>query len=165
MGSARAEGRDAGEVPGRRADLVAAAAELRWARPDLTAELADHVLDEAAVTGEQERWLAAAGWAVHARSATGDAREIACDVLAGLSRWDGAALEQQAAHRLRVELAVVAAGAGEVEAARRLIAPLAIGADEPELLADYRCADARCAVEDAPEHVADAVASAGAAWT
>ena len=66
MGSTRAEGRVIGAVPRVDADLVEAAAALRWARPDLTAELADHVLDEAAAADQQDRWLAAAGWAVGA---------------------------------------------------------------------------------------------------
>ena len=163
MGSRRAGGAAAGGGAGRGVDLVAAAAALRWARPDLTAALADHVVEEASATGEQERWLAAAGWAVHGRAATGDGREIACDVVAGLGQWDDSALAHPAARRLRVELAMVAAGAGEVEAARRLAAPVA-AADDGELLADLLCVHARCAVEDAPEDVAEAIGAAGAAW-
>jgi hypothetical protein len=146
------------------ADLVEAAAALRWARPDLTAELADHVLEEASATGRQDRWLAAAGWAVHARSATGDGRETACRVLAGLTRWGSDALTGAAAHRLRIELAMVAAGAGEVEFARRLLAGVAADDSDPELTADLLCAHARCAVEDAPDEVAAVLDSADAAW-
>src|ERR687896_1437558 len=92
VGSTRAEGRPVGAAPRREADLVAAAAALRWARPDLTAELAAHVLEEASVAGQQDRWLAAAGWAVHARAATGDGRDAACVVMAALPRWGSDAL-------------------------------------------------------------------------
>jgi syndecan 1 len=145
------------------ADLVAAAAALRWVRPDLTAELTNHVLEEASAGGQEDRWLAAAGWAVHARAATGDGRETACAVLAALSRWGGDALERPAAHRLRVELAMVAAGAGEVESARRLLTGVQADRD-PELAADLLCAHARCAVEDAPDEVMGALRAAEAAW-
>jgi hypothetical protein len=165
VGSTRAEGRAIGAVPRVDADLVKAAAALRWARPDLTAELADHVLEETSVTGEQDRWLAAAGWAVHARAATGDGRDTACGVLAALDRWGGDVLTGAAAHRLRIELAMVAAGAGEVESARRLLAGVRADDTDPELTADLLCAHARCAVEDAPDEVAAALDAADAAWT
>ncbi|OZM78473.1 hypothetical protein [Pseudonocardia sp. MH-G8] len=164
MGSTRAGGVAAGGQAGRGADLVAAAAALRWARPDLTAALADHVLEEAAAAGEQERWLTAAGWSVQARATVGDGRDIACDVLAGLSRWDTSALELPAARRLRVELAMVAAGAGEVEVARQLVAPVVVESSELELRADLLCVHARCAVEDAPETATEVVGAAAAAW-
>ncbi len=142
MGSTRAEGRGIGAVPRVNADLVEAAAALRWARPDLTAELADHVLEEASAAGQRDRWLAAAGWAVHARAATGDGRETACRMLATLGRWGGDAFTSAAADRLRIELAMVAAGAGEVEFARRLLAGVRTDGD-PELTADLLCAHAR----------------------
>jgi hypothetical protein len=164
VGSTRAEGRPVGAAPRREADLVAAAAALRWARPDLTAELAAHVLEEASVAGQQGRWLAAAGWAVHARAATGDGRDAACVVMAALPRWGSDALAGQAAHRLRVELAMVAAGAGEVESARRLLAEVDVHDSDPELAADVLCAQARCAVEDAPDEVGGALDAADAAW-
>ncbi|MFC5236882.1 hypothetical protein [Pseudonocardia zijingensis] len=146
------------------AELLDAAAALRWARPDLTAELADHVLEEASAADQQDRWLAAAGWALHARVATGDGRDTACGVLAALPRWGDAALTGPAARRLRIELAMVAAGAGEVDAARRLLAGVRAD-DDPELTADLLCAHARCAVEDAPDEVAAALDAAEAAWT
>jgi len=164
VGSTRAEGRAIGAVPRVDADLVDAAAALRWARPDLTAELADHVLEEASATDQRDRWLAAAGWAVHARAATGDGREIACGVLAALGRWGDDALAGPSAHRLRIELAIVAAGAGEVESARRLLAGVEADDGDPELTADLLCAHARCAVEDAPNEVRAALDSADAAW-
>jgi hypothetical protein len=163
VGSTRAEGRAVGAVPPVGADLVAAAAALRWVRPDLTAELTNHVLEEASAGGQEDRWLAAAGWAVHARSATGDGRDTACAVLAALSRWGGDALARPAAHRLRVELAMVAAVAGEVESARRLLTGVQAETD-PELAADLLCAHARCAVEDAPDEVMGALRAADAAW-
>ncbi|MHA6623401.1 hypothetical protein [Pseudonocardia sp. DLS-67] len=146
------------------ADLVKAAAALRWARPDLTAELADHVLDEAAATGQQDRWLSAAGWAVHARAATGDGRDTASAVLAALGQWGSDALTGAAADRLRIELAMVAAGAGEVEVARRFLAGVHADDGDPELAADLLCAHARCAVEDAPDDVAAVLDAAEAAW-
>ncbi len=147
------------------ADLLAAAASLRWARPDLTAALADHTLDAAAADCDRDRWLAAAGWAVHARSATGDGREVASEVLDGLVRWGTAPLAGAAAYRLRVELAVVAVEVGAVDAARMLLEPVVAGYVSPELRADMFCALARCAVEDAPGEVAVALRSAEAAWT
>jgi len=162
--STRAEGRGIGAVPRVDADLIIAAAALRWARPDLTAELADHVLEEAAAAGQQDRWLAAAGWAVHARAATGDGRETARGVLAALGRWGSDVLTGSAARRLRIELAMVAAGAGEVEFARRLLAGVQTDDGEPELTADLLCAHARCAVEDAPDEVPAALDAADAAW-
>ncbi|TQM14667.1 hypothetical protein FB558_1436 [Pseudonocardia kunmingensis] len=122
------------------------------------------MLEEASAAGERERWLAAAGWAVHGRATTGDGRDIACDVLTGLSRWGTSVLDLPAARRLRVELAMVAAGAGEVGSARQLVAPVAVDDGEPELLADLRCVHARCAVEDTPADVTDAIGAAVAAW-
>ncbi len=159
MGSTRAGAGGGG------ADLLTSAAALRWARPDLTAAIADHVLEAAAIAGDQDRWLAAAGWAVHARSATGDGRETASDVMGSLSRWGRAPLDGPAARRLRVELALVAAGAGEVETARGLLGPVEVDESEPELRADLLCVLARCAVEDAPGEVAGALRTAAAAWS
>jgi hypothetical protein len=166
VGSTRAGVGARGEfaAPGA-ADVIDAAASLRWVRPDLAAALADHVLDSASAAGEKDRWLAAAGWAVHARSATGDGRETASEVMEALPRWGRAPLAGPAAARLRVELAMVAAGAGEVETARQLIAPVAADDGVPELRADLMCALARCAVEDAPERVGDALRNAEAAWS
>jgi hypothetical protein len=164
VGSTRAEGRRIGAVPRVDADLVKAAAALRWARPDLAAELADHVLEEASFAGQEDRWLVAAGWAVHARAATGDGRDTSRGVLAALGRWGSDALSGAAADRLRIELAMVAAGAGEVEFARRLLGGVHADGSDPELAADLLCAHARCAVEDAPDEVANALDAADAAW-
>ena len=162
MGSTRAGA--GGGSTGRGADLLASAADLRWARPDLTAAIADHVLESAAIAGDQDRWLAAAGWVVQARSATGDGRETASDVIGQLSRWGRKPLDGPAARRLRVELAMVAAGAGEVDAARGLLGPVVADESEPELRADLLSVLARCAVEDAPDQVAAALQRAEEAW-
>lgn len=151
------------------ADLLGAAASLRWVRPDLTAALAGHALEAAAATGERDRWLAAAGWVVHARSATGDGRAVAAEVLDGLSGTgfgsDAAALASVAAIRLRVELAQVAAATGENGPARALLEPVAVDGTAPQLRADAFCTLARCAVADAPDQVGSAVRSADAAWS
>lgn len=144
--------------------VLATAAALRWARPDLTSALARHVLDVAFASGDRDRWLAGAGWAVHAHAATGDGRGIASDLLAGLPRWGSGTLDVPAAHRLRVDLAVVAVGTGEVPTARLLLAPVLDGDGTPELRADAYCALARCTVEDAAEQVEDAVQQAQDQW-
>src|SRR4051794_2654678 len=88
-------------------DPLAAAAGLRWSRPDLTAALADHVLETAAFVDDRDLWLRAAGWALHARSATGDGRDAAADVIDCLPDWGPESLTLAASHRLRVELALV----------------------------------------------------------
>src|SRR5690606_16794773 len=137
---------------------------LRWARPDLTAELADHVLEEASATDQRDRWLAAAGWAVHARAATGDGREIACGVLAAPERWGGAARAGPSAHRLRTGGAMAAAGAGAAESARRRAAGVEADGGDPGLTAGLLCAQARCAVEDAPNAGGAGLDSPAAAW-
>jgi collagen type I/II/III/V/XI/XXIV/XXVII alpha len=165
VGSTRAGTGVPSEVSGPgTADLLAAAASLRWVRPDLTAGLADHVLASAAVAGDRDRWLAAAGWGVYARSATGDGRDAASDVLEALPWWGSAPLAAPAAHRLRVELALVAVGAGETDIARTLLEPVAVEGVAAELRADACCALARCAIEDAPQQVADVLHRAEAAW-
>jgi hypothetical protein len=61
------------------------AAALRWVRPDLTAELADHVLEEASAAGEQDRWLAAAGWPCTHPRAGHSAEAILCITSAGVA--------------------------------------------------------------------------------
>ena len=151
------------------ADLLAAASSLRWVRPDLTAALAGHVLEAAGATGGHDRWLAAAGWLVHGRSATGDGRAVAAELLEGLSgsgfASDTPALSSAAAIRLRVELAQVAAATGENGPARVLLAPVAVDGTTPQLRADAFCTLARCAVADAPDQVGPAVRSADAAWS
>lgn len=155
-----------GEITGSgKPDLLAAAASLRWVRPDLTAALADHVLESAAMAGERDLWLAAAGWALHARLATGDGRETASNIIEALPRWGAAPLAGSAAHRLRVELALVAGRTGERDTARALVAPVTADDTAPELRADAFCVLARCAVDDAPDRVDDALRSAEAEWS
>jgi hypothetical protein len=166
VGSTRAEAPAQAAVQQGDASVAAAAAALRWVRPDLTAALAGHLLEEASAAGDRDGWLAAAGWAVHAAAVTGDGRGAACEVVAALGQWGDTALATPAARRLRVELAVVAAGAGEVAQAQRLLAPVVADAGrvDPELAADLLCAHARCAIEDATDGVGEALDAADAAW-
>ena len=51
----------AGAVP----DVLTTAADLRWMRPDLTRDLAEHAAERAEAVGDQGGWLLAAGWSVH----------------------------------------------------------------------------------------------------
>ncbi|MGH8920202.1 MAG: hypothetical protein ACRD0H_18030, partial [Actinomycetes bacterium] len=165
MGSTRSGVTLTGTGRGTEADLLASAAALRWSRPDLTAALADHVLETAVAEDDLDRWLRAAGWAVHGRSATGDGRVVACEVLDALSRWGGEPLSNRAAHRLRVELAVLAAAAGEVQGARALLEPVMVDEVPAGLRADAFCALARCASEDSPADVAAELRRAESAWS
>ena len=144
-------------------DLLAAAESLRWTRPDLTAELADHVLGAAAAAGDRHLWLAAAGWAVHARSATGDGRVVASEALDELAQWDDFPLDSPVARRLCVELAVLAVAAGEVAAARALSSPAAAADVAPAIRADAYCVLARCLVEDRPAEAVNALRRAESA--
>ncbi|GAA3103328.1 hypothetical protein GCM10010464_78290 [Pseudonocardia yunnanensis] len=146
-------------------DLLAVASSLRWVRPDLTAALADHVLEWASAVGERDLWLTAAGWALNARLATGDGRTMASDIVEELSRWGAAPLAGPSAHRLRVELALAAGRVGERDLARSLVAPVTADAAVPEAQADAFCVLARCAVDDAPDLVADALRRAEQAWS
>ncbi|MEJ3655393.1 hypothetical protein WEH80_23880 [Actinomycetes bacterium KLBMP 9759] len=150
---------------GAEGDLIAAAESLRWSRPDLTAALADHVVETVDADEHREVWLAAAGWAVHARSVTGDGRVAAAELLETVAKWEPGALLAPAAYRLRVELAMLALAAGEVDDARALVAPVVASGTNPELRADAYCALARCAAEDAPGEVADALRGAESAWS
>src|SRR4051812_31376144 len=144
-----ADAPDDGAVGGR-VDPLAAAAGLRWSRPDLTAALADHVLETAALADDRDLWLLAAGWAVHARSATGDGRDTAADVIDCLPDWGPESLSLVPAHRLRVELALVSVNAGRADTATALLGPVT-GDDVPaQLRADALGVLARCAVEDDP---------------
>ncbi|GAA1229171.1 hypothetical protein [Pseudonocardia alaniniphila] len=146
-------------------DLLAVASSLRWVRPDLTAALADHVLEWASLVGERDLWLTAAGWALNARLATGDGRTMASDIVEELPRWGAAPLAGLSAHRLRVELALAAGRVGERDLARSLVAPVTADATTPEAQADAFCVLARCAVDDAPDLVADALRRAEQAWS
>lgn len=146
-------------------DLLAVASSLRWVRPDLTAALADHVLEWASMVGERDMWLTAAGWALNVRLATGDGRTMASDIVEELPRWGAAPLAGAPAHRLRVELALAAGRVGERDLARSLVAPVTADATAPEAQADAFCVLARCAVDDAPDLVADALRRAEQAWS
>ena len=146
-------------------DVLAVAAALRWERPDLTGQLAEHVLATAATAGDRDQWLRAAGWLVHARSATGDGRPTAATALEGIRRWGASALTVPAAHRLRVELALVAVGTGQTDRARALLAPVIVAETTPLLRADARAVVARCAVEDAPRRCTSELRNARAAWS
>ena len=146
-------------------DVLAVAAALRWERPDLTGQLAEHVLATAATAGDRDQWLRAAGWLVHARSATGDGRPTAATALEGIRRWGASALTEPAAHRLRVELALVAVDTGQTDRARALLAPVIVAETTPLLGADARAVVARCAVEDAPGEVKSELRNARAAWS
>lgn len=145
--------------------LVRAAAALRWTRPDLTATLAELALGSAP---DAETWVAAAGWLLHGRAALGDGRDAASALLDGLARWgDVAAVVMRGpeGRRLRVELAGLARRIGEASVARTLLASVP-GADEadPELRADALTELARCAIDDAPESIDDALSVAEEAW-
>lgn len=94
-------------------EIATAATALRWSRPDLTAALAEHLMEVAAAVSDRDGWLVAAGWRVHAVGATGDARDVAADVLEALPGWGADALSGCASERLRLELAVLAHDAGE----------------------------------------------------
>ncbi len=143
------------------AELLASAVALRWARPDLTAAVAEHV---ASVWEADDRtWVAAAGWLVHGRAAVGDGRECASDTLAELVGRDPDLLDDPAADRLRIEVAALAAAQCEPAAARLLVEPL-IG-DRPAVVrADALGVLARCAFEGRPAAVGEVTRRAAAAW-
>src|SRR4051794_20813173 len=147
-----ADAPDDGPAGGTVAPLAAAAG-LRWSRPDLTAALADHVLETAALTDDRDLWLLAAGWAVHARSATGDGRDTAADVIDCLPDWGPESLSLAAAQRLRVELALVSVNAGRTDTATALLDPVTDDEVPAPLRADALAVLARCAVEDDPTQV------------
>jgi hypothetical protein len=145
--------------------LVRAAAALRWSRPDLTATLAELALESAI---DASTWVAAAGWLLHGRAALGDGRDTACALLDGLARWGDTAVELMGGpqgRRLRIELAGPVRRIGEVAVARALLASTT-RADEAdlELRADVLTEFARCAVDDAPDTVDDALSAAEEAW-
>jgi hypothetical protein len=144
--------------------LVRAAVALRWNRPDLTATLAELVLESAT---DVESWVVAAGWLLHGRAALGDGRDTASDLLDGLERWGQAGVELMAGpmgRRLRVELAGPARRIGEPAVARALLSAESAADDDPELRADVLTELARCAVDDAPDTADDALAAAEQAW-
>jgi len=105
-------------------DLLAAAEALLPARPDLAAAVAAQGMDAAVAADDRDGWLAAAGVVLGARGRSGDGRRTAIDLLAAARRWGSTALTAPAARRLRVELALLAAGAGAAETVRALVAPV-----------------------------------------
>ncbi len=143
------------------ADLLVSAVALRWARPDLTAAVAEHVATT--WTADDRTWVAAAAWLVHGRAAVGDGRECASDTLAELAGRDPALLDDPAADRLRIEVATLAAAQCEPAVARLLVEPLSN--DRPaEVRADALGVLARCAFEDRPAAVGETTRRAAAAW-
>ncbi len=142
-----------------RSDVLAAAVALRWSRPDLTAALAEHLVEEADARADRDAWLVAAGWRLHAVHSVGDGRDVAADLLEEIRRWDDGALATAAADRLRVELAVVAHDAGDNAGASALLALPAAEADA-ELVADRAVAVARSAGA-----TGEALAEVEAAWS
>ncbi|WP_281689832.1 hypothetical protein [Pseudonocardia thermophila] len=129
-------------------DLLVAAEALLPTRPDLAASIAEQALEAAAAASDPESWSAAAGLALAARRRVGDARRTAVEVLtAARERWDPAVLAAPAAHRLRVELALLAAGAGAVEAVRVLVAPVLADDADPKLRPAAQIAIARSATD------------------
>jgi syndecan 1 len=158
-------GRGGVAAPGGAApQLLAAAAALRWARPDLTATLAELVLDAAT---EPRTWAAAAGWSLYGRAAVGDGRETAADLLDRLDRWGADAPALMAGpdgRRLRLELAGPAHHIGEPGVVRALLSGGPADEADPELRADLLTGLARCAVDDAPEAADDALKAAEQAW-
>ena len=162
MGTADAERGDALVDGPVGLPLVRAASALRWTRPDLTATLAELALDAAPDAGT---WVAAAGWLLHGRTATGDGRETATGLLDGLVRWGDDGVDLVAGPegaRLRVELAGPLRRVGEAAAATALLA--AEPGTDPELHADACTARARSAVDDAPERADEALLVAEQAW-
>jgi hypothetical protein len=127
--------------------LLKAAVAVRWCRPDLTAALAEHLLDTVPVGGEQ--WLAAAGWRVHAHALLGDGRVAAAGAIDAMAaRVEAGASSTAGALRLRVALAAVARGVGEPATARALLVPALDPAAAPDVRADAWCELARCVARE-----------------
>ncbi|MHA6793171.1 hypothetical protein ACVGVM_06575 [Pseudonocardia bannensis] len=149
------------------AAILETAAALRWSRPDLTAQIAEHVLQLAEADSDSELWLGSAGWLVHGRAVTGDAREPAADVLEVIQR-DGSSIRAllftEAGARLRVELAGVAQDSGDAVMCRKLVLPLVEQPGVPaELRLDALAVLVRCALADVPERLDDLIQAADAA--
>lgn len=126
-------------------DLLTAAEALLATRPDLAAAVLAQVMEAAEAIADRDGWLAAAGLAVAAGGSSGDGRQAAATVLAGIDRWGPGALTEPSAHRLRVELALLAAGAGEPEMVRVLVGPVLGGQPDHRLHTAARIALARSA--------------------
>ena len=145
------------------AGLLASAVALRWSRPDLTAAIAQHVAETWA--DDDRSWIAAVGWLVHGRAAIGDGREPASDALAEVARRVPGLLDDPAADRLRIEVAVLAAGQREPATARQLVGPVLADDDRPaDVRADALGVLARCMLEERPMAIAEASRRAQAAW-
>jgi len=94
------------------ARLLDAAVALRWVRPDLTAALAEHVVE---ASDDPTTRDVAAAWHLHGRAAVGDVRDAACTVLHALARRGDAPLAAEGGPpRLRIELADAARSVGSV---------------------------------------------------
>ena len=132
---------------------------LRWREPRLAAELAQEVLGEAAERGEAGNWLRAAGWLLYGRSAVGDARETALDLLADIDTRAGRdVLRRPEAGRLRVELAALAQANGDPDIARDLLdgwqpAGPDGGGEQDELELDRLAVLVRCALVDGSDEL------------
>lgn len=148
-------------------DVLEVAASLRWSRPDLTADLAEHLVDAATAAGDRATWVGATAWTLHGRSASGDGRVKAWEVIESLPDWGGtAALTEPMGARLRVELGVAAHLAQAVDVARAILtAVLDQNPDDPAIRADALCGLARCALDDAPAEVPHLLDDAAAAWS
>ncbi|MEK6438668.1 hypothetical protein [Pseudonocardia sp. T1-2H] len=142
--------------------LLPVAASLRWSRPDLTAGIAEHVAQRSLAKGDRPLWLAASGWYVHGRSATGDGREAAADVVDRLRTMArrGALITSDGV-RLCVELAGLAQENGDVADARALASVALEAADgSAELELDALVVLVRCALADEAKGVDELLARA-----
>ncbi|MDQ4119114.1 MAG: hypothetical protein M3235_19455, partial [Actinomycetota bacterium] len=155
VGQRRSHGSPAG------AATLEQVAGLRWRAPRQAAELAQEVLVAAAERGEAGDWLRAAGWLLYGRSAVGDARDIALDLLADVDTRAGRdVLRRPEAGRLRVELAALAQSNGDPEIARDLLdgwlpAGPDGGAEQVELELDRLAVLVRCALVDGADDLPD----------
>ncbi len=134
---------------------------LRWRQPRQAAELAQQVLGEAAERGEPAVWLQAAGWLLCGRSAVGDARDVALDLLDDIDTGAGRdVLRRPEAQRLRVELAALAQANGDPDIARDLLdgwqpAGPDAGTERDELELDRLAVLVRCALVDGSDELTD----------
>lgn len=142
--------------------LLSTVADLRWGRPELVAAVAEHVED--IESGDDRLWVTATGWLVHGRAAVGDGREAAVAALEQLPQRAAGLAHDPAAHRLRVEIALLAAAAGEYTVARALVAPVVLASAAAEDRADALGVLARCVAEERPEAVDEPARRAEIAW-
>ncbi|MDN5859969.1 MAG: hypothetical protein L0H84_15245, partial [Pseudonocardia sp.] len=130
-------------------ELLAAADALLPMRPDLAVAVLVQAMEVGERAADGDGWLAAAGVAVAARGGVGDGRTTAIEVLAGIDRWGPTALTSQSARRLRVELALLAAGSTETELVRALVGPVLGALPDHRAHAAARMALARAAADPA----------------